>query len=203
MKPTATKWVSRDKNGQMVEVRVVDMEDVHLWRWIRYFRRKWRESGFKGSDAQLDATIRQELVTAPAIYAEAAKRGVIDLPDAPELSPDALRQEFIREVRTATTEYALSAALKHLIYLPPPADVLQITARTAEQLLAVGINQVWLANAAKFVFKRSVAIVLVDAVTSPKAHKKAHKKGAGHVDSSVTMVAAAAPGVRLITLDED
>lgn len=82
-KPTATTWVFRKPDGSMQRIRVVDMEDQHLWRWIRYFRRKWRESGFKGSDAVLDAIIKTQMVTAPAIYQEAKKRGVINLPDPP------------------------------------------------------------------------------------------------------------------------
>lgn len=76
--PDATTWVMKDQDGVMRRVRVVDMTDQHLWRWIRYFRRKWRDTrSFAGSDAALDQLIQSEIITAPAIYAEANKRNVI------------------------------------------------------------------------------------------------------------------------------
>ena len=76
--PDATTWVMKDPEGVMRRVRVVDMTDQHLWRWIRYFRRKWRDTrGFAGSDEHLDKLIQSEIITAPAIYAEAFKRNVI------------------------------------------------------------------------------------------------------------------------------
>jgi hypothetical protein len=84
----ATTWVMRDREGQMRRVRVVDMTDQHLWRWIRYFRRKYRqERGFVGSDDHLDAVIKADIITAPAIYAEAYKRNVISglAPPAPSV----------------------------------------------------------------------------------------------------------------------
>lgn len=70
----------RDQNGEMAPIKVVDMTDPHLFRWIRYFRKKWRDEGFQGSDAKLDAIIKAQMVTAPAIYAEAIKRGVFNAP---------------------------------------------------------------------------------------------------------------------------
>lgn len=77
--PDATTWVMRDREGELKRVRVVDMADQHLWRWIRYFRKQWREKrGFQGTDAALDELIKGEFVTAPAIYAEAYKRNVIN-----------------------------------------------------------------------------------------------------------------------------
>jgi len=76
LKSDATTWVMRDQNGQMARIKVVDMSDAHLFRWIRYFRKKYRDEGFQGDDATLDATIRVSIVTAPAIFAEATKRGV-------------------------------------------------------------------------------------------------------------------------------
>ncbi|MDO8795381.1 MAG: hypothetical protein Q7J25_12250 [Vicinamibacterales bacterium] len=75
--PTVDTWVSKDPDGRPRLVKVVDMEDSHLLRWIQYFRRKFRNGGKQGSDAQIDLFIRQSIVTAPAIYAEAKKRGVI------------------------------------------------------------------------------------------------------------------------------
>lgn len=75
--PDATTWVARDKEGNKHRVKVAEMEDTHLWRWIRYFRRKYRDGGFAGTDDQLDTLIQMDMVTGPAIYAEAMRRGVI------------------------------------------------------------------------------------------------------------------------------
>lgn len=80
----------KDPEGVMRRIRVVDMTDSHLWRWIRYFRKKWRDTrGFKGPDPELDTLIRGEMITAPAIYAEASKRNVIPglAPPAPAQAP--------------------------------------------------------------------------------------------------------------------
>lgn len=74
--PTATVWVSKEQTGEWRAVRVVDMDTMHLQRWIAYFRKKYRESGASGTDAEVDALIRKGMVTAPAIFAEAKKRGV-------------------------------------------------------------------------------------------------------------------------------
>jgi hypothetical protein len=60
----------------MVAVKVVDMEDSHIFRWVQYFRRKYRNEGLVGTDDQIDAGIRMRIVTAPAIYAEALRRGM-------------------------------------------------------------------------------------------------------------------------------
>lgn len=76
-KATVDTWVARDQDGTPRLVKVVDMEDGHILRWIQYFRRKWRNGGMLGTDAQIDAVIRTSIVTAPAIYAEAKKRGVL------------------------------------------------------------------------------------------------------------------------------
>lgn len=147
MKPTATAWVSKDKDGQMVLIDVVNMENAHLWRWIRYFRRKWRDSGFKGNDAQLDAAIKAHIVTAPMIYAEAAKRGVIDLPSPPAPGAAEQRNRFLLEVAKANP--GVIGALKHLVFLPAPINQLVITARTVDQLTLAMTNQQWLAEAAR------------------------------------------------------
>ena len=77
--PTADTWVMRNPEGQMVSIKVTDMTDQHLFRWIRYFRQKYRADGTAGpdaTDAQLDRAIYLTLTTAPAIYKEAEKRGV-------------------------------------------------------------------------------------------------------------------------------
>jgi hypothetical protein len=74
-------------DGEMQAIKVADMTDAHLFRWIRYFRKKWRDEGRTGSDADLDVLIRVSIVTAPAIYAEAAKRGVYAIPPVPTASP--------------------------------------------------------------------------------------------------------------------
>jgi len=83
----------KDQDGVPHFVRVVDMTDTHLWRWVRFFRRKWRDKGFNGSDEALDQAIRQSIVTAPAIYAEAFKRKVVPgLADpAPKAQPKVLQ----------------------------------------------------------------------------------------------------------------
>lgn len=86
LEPDPHSWVTT-KDGQKVKIRVVDMTDAHLWRWIRYFRKKYRGEGFEGEDGVLDEVIRQSIVTAPAIYAEAKRRGVLDLPKAPAETP--------------------------------------------------------------------------------------------------------------------
>ena len=76
LNPTVDTWVSRNKDGQMEPVKVTAMTDGHLVRWIQYFRKKWRDSGFSGTNAQLDAAIQADIITAPAIYAEAVRRGI-------------------------------------------------------------------------------------------------------------------------------
>lgn len=83
----------KDQDGVPRFVRVVDMTDTHIWRWVRYFRRKWRDKGFALSDERLDQAIRDSIVTAPAIYAEAFKRKVVPgLADpTPKLPPKALQ----------------------------------------------------------------------------------------------------------------
>lgn len=76
----ATTWVMRDPEGQLQRIKVVDMTDQHLFRWIQLFRRKYREQWFPlvtVPDDVVDARIQRGVVTAPAIYAEAAKRGVV------------------------------------------------------------------------------------------------------------------------------
>ena len=77
--PTETMWVMRGQNGLMEEIAVTAMTDHHIYRWIRYFRRKLRDEGWRGethTDADLDIIIKATMVTAPAIYAEAEKRGM-------------------------------------------------------------------------------------------------------------------------------
>ena len=83
--PTATVWVAKDKwsPGGLKAIPVVKMTDGHLWLWIKYCRKKFRAQGFSGSDEALDDTIMAAMVTAPAIYREAAKRGVLGLEKIP------------------------------------------------------------------------------------------------------------------------
>lgn len=91
LKPDAETWFSKDSNGILQPVRVVDMEDTHIVRWIQYFRRKYRDAISMSSsgaveavsDGLLDSLIKQEIVTAPRIYAEAAKRG-LSIQEAPK-----------------------------------------------------------------------------------------------------------------------
>lgn len=73
--PDATTWVMRDSSGKMIAVKVTKMSDSHLHRWVLYFRRKFRDGGFAGNDADLDELIQQSIVTAAAIFREAKQRG--------------------------------------------------------------------------------------------------------------------------------
>jgi hypothetical protein len=103
-KPSATTWVMRDQEGQMVPIKVTDMADSHIYRWIQYFRRKTRDAGGAGNaslpDAVIDARIRVSMVTAPAIYAEAVKRGI-----QLDLTPlDPTRPIVIAEPTATTTK---------------------------------------------------------------------------------------------------
>lgn len=78
--PDAETWVARDKDtGEARPILVSDMADSHLWRWVRYFRRKWRTNGFQGTNEQLDLAIQAAMITAPAIYARAKERGVLNV----------------------------------------------------------------------------------------------------------------------------
>jgi len=89
--PTKTTWVMRDPEGQMQAIAVADMTDQHLFRWIRYFRQKYRGEGVAGvdaTDAQVDKAIQATITTAPAIYVEAEKRGVYVPPPTLPLEPD-------------------------------------------------------------------------------------------------------------------
>lgn len=89
MEPTATTWIAKKPDGTREAIKVTDMTDQHLWRWVQYFRRKWRDQGTPGTDAQLDAQICSAIITAPAIYAEAKKRGLVGLFQVSPTSPDA------------------------------------------------------------------------------------------------------------------
>ena len=80
MKADATTWLSKDENGVLRAVKVVDMEDSHVCRWIRYFRKKYRSEFMPtGDDARIDMLIQRSIVTAPAIYAEAQRRGLLSV----------------------------------------------------------------------------------------------------------------------------
>lgn len=87
MKPTADTWVMKDSTGKYVRIKVSEMTDPHVWRWIRYFRRKYREAGFSGSNDVLDAYLRAHIVTAPAIFAAARTRGILYLDSPPKPNP--------------------------------------------------------------------------------------------------------------------
>ncbi len=78
--PTADTWVSRSRDQRMVAVRVEDMEPAHLFRWINYFRNKYRANILGASNDALDAVILKTMVTAPAIYARAVSMGLIPRP---------------------------------------------------------------------------------------------------------------------------
>lgn len=78
LKPDATTWVARDQEGGMVAIKVADMESTHIVRWIRLFRQKMRERAGNADlmDHQLDRLLQISMVTAPAIFGEAKKRGL-------------------------------------------------------------------------------------------------------------------------------
>lgn len=73
---TTTVWVQRTKEGELKAIPVVEMDTDHIWRWVQFFRRRYRENGFTGNNATLDALIQADMITGPAIYAEAVKRGI-------------------------------------------------------------------------------------------------------------------------------
>lgn len=89
-KSTETTWVSRDPDGYPKVVKVVDMENSHIQRWIAYFRRKFREIPGEPvmTDDQVDAKIAQSIVTAPAIFEEAKRRGLYVVHSTSGLSCD-------------------------------------------------------------------------------------------------------------------
>jgi len=80
LRPTADTWVARNEEGQLIAVKVVDMTDGHIRRWIRYFRNKVRNENPKQSaewpNAAIDKMLIASMPTAPAIFAEATKRGL-------------------------------------------------------------------------------------------------------------------------------
>jgi hypothetical protein len=116
MQPTATTWVAKNLNGDWERVKVADMSDQHLWRWIRFFRRQWREKrNFQGDDAALDGMIQLAIITAPAIYAEAQKRGITMAalalePVAPTLIPATAKSTVVSKETTALHMMALAKA---------------------------------------------------------------------------------------------
>ncbi len=108
--PTATTWVYKTKEGELKPIDVVDMPDDHLWRWVRYFRRKYRQEGFSGSNAVLDSIIQSDMVTGPAIYAEAVKRGLsigyvaLEPASAPQVTTTTTEEHFEDGYRRITLE---------------------------------------------------------------------------------------------------
>jgi len=78
--PTPDVWVSRNKLGQLVAVRVADMEPSHILRWLNYFRTKYRGLMQFATDEQVDTVIMKTMVTAPAIYLRAVQLGIIQRP---------------------------------------------------------------------------------------------------------------------------
>lgn len=86
LSPTVDVWVSRGPDGVLTPIRVVDMTDGHLTRWIQYFRKKYLQDGVVAETVtELDLFIQRQLVTGPAIYEEAKRRAL--LPDLPVLVP--------------------------------------------------------------------------------------------------------------------
>lgn len=84
LSPTVDVWVSRGPDGELIPIRVVDMTDGHLTRWIQYFRKKYLQDGVAAETVtELDLFIQRQLVTGPAIYTEAKRRAL--LPDLPVL----------------------------------------------------------------------------------------------------------------------
>jgi hypothetical protein len=78
--PDAETWLMKDAEGVLQPVRVVDMASTHLYHWIRHFRKKYRDlvpEIANKPDSVVDTLIQVEMVTAPAIYAEATKRGLL------------------------------------------------------------------------------------------------------------------------------
>lgn len=203
MKPDATTWVMKDQNGQMVRVKVTEMTDAHLWRWIRYFRRKWRDSGFKGSDDLLDATIKNSIVTAPAIYAEAIKRGVFTASTPPAPSSAEHITTFLAEVKRFNP--LILAGMKTVTFDADQNEVIVKVTHVNYDMMAG--NQQWLLGIARRVWKRpgiglivhdlnppSVEVTVDDVMPQTKKGKK---------QKAVTMSVDVTPGMRRITLEED
>lgn len=80
MRPTADTWVMRNKVGDLEQIRVTDMSDAHLYRWVHYWRKRYNEIAQRNgtsNDAHVtDATIRDNIVTAKAIYREINRRNI-------------------------------------------------------------------------------------------------------------------------------
>lgn len=121
MQATADTWVTTDRETNTHRaVRVVDMEDSHLWRWINYFRRKYqsRHRDFATDTRKLDDFIMRTFVTGPAIYAEAARRG---LPVTYESPPQRVAVTWATDERlqaTAKTGETTTATVRKI----PRAD---------------------------------------------------------------------------------
>lgn len=192
VKATADTWVSKDADGQLVAVRVVDMDDSHIWRWIHYFRKKWRDNAFVGDDVALDVAIRRSMVTAPAIYAEAVKRGLLQAQAIPPVDTETWRNRFL--LKALEENAAVAPALQHLAYNPPPVSQLVITAKTVAQLQTALAFEVWLTEMAARVLPRPAEVVIINRV--------ARSKGATMPARTSTLVVGFR-GARQIDLDDE
>lgn len=109
--PTADTWVAKNDEGELVAIKVTDMTDGHLRRWIRYFREKVRKENPTQPipNSQIDVWLKANMVTAPAIYAEAQKRGIdiadlataVAIDSVPKTEPRAGPAPMTKEQRAA------------------------------------------------------------------------------------------------------
>lgn len=95
---TAETWIANDRvTGQKRAIKVVDMSDGHLVRWVQYFRRKHERH--QPTLSAVDGMIRALYVTATAIYTEIDKRGLRGLIDPtaplPVASPAPVRARVV------------------------------------------------------------------------------------------------------------
>ena len=82
---TPDTWVMRNAVGDLKAIKVQEMSDSHLWRWIRYFRKKVHLQNPAWTDDVIDEFLRTTIVTADKIFKEARKRNIISKTPAPSL----------------------------------------------------------------------------------------------------------------------
>jgi hypothetical protein len=198
MKPNATTWVSKDKDGKYVAIKVSDMEDSHLWRWIRYFRRKWRDGGFNGDDEVLDTIIQLSMPTAPAIYARAKERGVISLPDPPK-EPPGSPDKFVKLLRETNPGVMLFISRVH--YTTTAMTGLTVRTRHEQEVAFLMSDAVMnvLRGVAWTVWKREMAIDII----GPTIQVEKNKAKTASPAATMSVEVDVQLGVRRITFDEE
>lgn len=175
LKPDATTWVMRTSEGDMARVRVKDMTDQHIQRWILYFRRRLRERGYSGSDSDLDELIRKTIVTAPMIYAEAQKRGVMVLVTGPvasqppvQVNTDQVVARFLADVAAVRPTFYrdVMTYAKQVRFVSEISQIHIHFAADQESLYYLCLSNVhWMVGEARRVCRRPVNIQVLLATT--------------------------------------